>query len=233
MSLAFFEILIATGVFVGGHFLLSSGGPRGLLVGRIGETGFRGIYSVVALGSLVWMAIAYGRAPAMPLWDRAVWQTWVTVVLLLPTLVLLVGGVSAPNPTAMGQGGGGLGRETARGILRITRNPVMWAIGLWALAHLPPNGDLASLVFFGGIAGLALAGSVVLDAKNARRRGEAWTGFATATSNLPFAAVAAGRQDAGVAAAEFGLVRAVVALALFVALIWGHPWLFGVPAIPV
>ena len=36
-----------------------------------------------------------------------------------------------------------------RGVLRITRNPVMWGIGLWAVAHMVPNGDWASLLFFG------------------------------------------------------------------------------------
>ncbi len=65
-------------------------------------------------------------------------------------LFLLVGGVLIPNPSATGMTGVLDRLEPARGVLRITRHPVMWGVGLWAAVHLVANGDLASLLFFGG-----------------------------------------------------------------------------------
>lgn len=118
-----------------------------------------------------------------------------------------------------------------RGVLRITRNPGLWGIGLWGAAHLVPNGDAASLILFGSIAALALGGSVSLDRKLARRRGAAWTPFAAATSNRPFAAVLQGRQR--IALEEIDARHVLIAFALYVLLVLGHPIVFGVLAMPV
>jgi len=81
--------------------------------------------------------------------------------------------------------------------------------------HLIVNGDLASLVLFGSLLLLALAGTRVIDAKRRRRCGEAWEAFARSTSNLPFAAIAAGRNQLGPALREIGVLRLVVALAVY------------------
>ena len=107
-------------------------------------------------------------------------------------LLLLVAGYTSANPTAVMQRPVGPGWK-ATGILAVTRHPLMWAIALWALAHLAANGDLASLILFGGIAIMALAGTRRLDAKKRRAWGERWAPFAAATSNLPFAAITQGR----------------------------------------
>jgi uncharacterized membrane protein len=44
---------------------------------------------------------------------------------------------------------------------------------LWALAHLAANGDLPSLLLFGGMAILALDGIPAIDAKRVAHLGEA------------------------------------------------------------
>lgn len=226
------ELLAATTLFVGSHFLLSRKGPRGALVERMGEMGFLSFYSILSIAALVWMSSAYARSSHLHLWAYHPWQAWTALVLMAFAILFLVGGVSIRNPTAMGQGSA-LGRDAVQGVLRITRNPVMWAIGLWSVAHLIPNGDLASLLFFGGIGVLALAGSAVLDAKVATNKPEAWAGFAEHTSNLPFAAIVSGRQSLGPAIAEIGPIRLAVALALVAGLAWGHAWLFGAAALPI
>jgi uncharacterized membrane protein len=119
-----------------------------------------------------------------------------------------------------------------RGVLRITRNPVMWAIGLWALAHMVPNGDWASLLLFGTLAVLALLGSVMIDAKNAVRWGDAWTRWTQLSSNIPFVALIQGRQALGTTIREIGWVRLAVALVLYAGLLHAHSWLFGVSPLP-
>ena len=59
---AFTQLGVAAAIFVGGHFLLSSTPLRRTLVARIGEQPFRGLFSLVALASIVWMSMAYGDA---------------------------------------------------------------------------------------------------------------------------------------------------------------------------
>jgi uncharacterized membrane protein len=112
-----------------------------------------------------------------------------------------------------------------RGIVRITRHPFMWGVGLWAGAHILANGDLASLVLFAAVGVLALLGTLLIDRKYAARRGPDWQEFAAATSNLPLAAVFAGRQR--LAFAEIGWWRVALALAVYALLLAAHPWLFG------
>jgi uncharacterized membrane protein len=142
-------------------------------------------------------------------------------------LLLAVCGLSQPNPTAVQQRFLGAGVDPAPGILKLTRHPVMWSFGLWGLAHLPPNGDLASLILFGGLAMLALLGTRAIDAKRRARDPQGFARFAEVTSNLPFAALAAGRNR--LAFADIGWVRLAIAAGLYAAFLRGHRWIAGVP----
>jgi uncharacterized membrane protein len=102
---------------------------------------------------------------------------------------------------------------------------------LWALVHLVINGDAASLILFGSLLLLALAGTAAIDAKRRRRFGGQWEAFARQTSNVPFAAIAAGRNQLGPALREIGIVRPLIAIAVFAALTFLHGRLFGAPLI--
>jgi uncharacterized membrane protein len=216
--------------FVGTHFALSSTGLRGSLVARIGERGFLALYSLIALVAIVWLVRAYAAAPHVELWPQAPWTRWVPLLVLPLALLLIVGAFSAPNPSAIGQDAAARGERPVRGVLTITRNPFLWAAGLWALAHLCPNGDLASVVFFGAFAVLALVGSVLVDAKMRRRLGPEWTRIGAHSSNVPFVAVLQGRTR--LALGEIGWSRLAAAGVLYVTLLAVHPWLFGVSPLP-
>lgn len=213
------------------HFGISSTPLRGALIARLGEKPYLGLYSLISALAFWWLAAAYAAAPYAPLWPTAGWQAWVPLLVVPVSLLLLVAGFSTPNPTAVGQESL-LNRqgEPARGILRVTRNPFLWGVGLWALAHLVPNGDLAALLLFGTLAVLALAGSALIDAKLARRLGPAWDRFAARTSNVPFAAIAAGRQT--FVWREIGWWRVAVALVLYAGLLHLHRLVFGVSPFP-
>ncbi|UEM03043.1 NnrU family protein [Skermanella rosea] len=225
-------LALAAAFLLASHFGVSSTGLRAALVRRIGERAYTGVYSIVALGAIVWLARAYAAAPYEPVWFPSAWMWFFPLVLMPLAFLLLVGGVSTPNPTAVGQGAL-LEKELGpRGVLRITRNPVMWAIGLWAVSHMIPNGDWASLLFFGTLAVLALLGSALIDSKNAVRKGLAWERWTELSSNVPFAAIVQGRQNLAATVREIGWIRLVVALALYAGLLHGHAWLFGVSPLP-
>jgi uncharacterized membrane protein len=106
---------------------------------------------------------------------------------------------------------------------------VLWAFALWALAHIAPNGDLASLIFFGGFAALALAGMVVIDMKRRARDPDGYARFAAATSRLPFLALLAGRARPDWRG--IGWLRFAVAALVYVTLFIGHPWFTGGAAV--
>jgi uncharacterized membrane protein len=220
----------ATSLFVGGHFVLSSQPVRSGLVERLGERGFLAIYSVVAVVAFVWMLAAYGRASYVHLWDLGMAGRHIPLVVMPFALILAVAGITTPSPTAVGRGETTDTADPAPGILRITRHPFLWGVVLWAASHLVANGDLASLILMGGLAVLALGGMAHIDARRAAALGSRWGPFALVTSRLPFAALLAGRcrfDWHGI-----GLWRLVVALAIYVVLLYLHGPLIGVPALP-
>jgi uncharacterized membrane protein len=119
--------------------------------------------------------------------------------------------------------------DPAPGILRVTRHPVMWAIGLWAIGHLIANGDLRSLVFFGAFAALALGGTVLIDRKKQVALGSNWSRLAEVTSNLPFAALVSGRTH--LHWRDISLLRIAAGLLLYLVLYRAHSIIAGVPVI--
>jgi uncharacterized membrane protein len=217
-------LALAAAVFLLTHFVPST--PlRGALVRSLGERAYLGLYTVLALATIAWMIWAFARAPYVPLWSGDEFKAWALLIMPL-ALVLLACGVTSPNPTAVRQEAALRSTNDPAGILRVTRHPVMWAIGLWALVHLAARGDEASVIFFGTFALLAFLGTVLIDARKRRTLGIEWTRFADVTSNVPFGAILRGRNRLRVE--EIGWWRLGLGLALYVVLLLAHPWLFGV-----
>jgi len=107
-------------------------------------------------------------------------------------------------------------------MVRITRHPFLWGVALWALVHLIVNGDLASLILFGSLLVLALGGTAAIDAKRRRSFGEQWMQFAAVTSNVPFAAIVAGKNRLGPAVVEIGVWRPLVAIVVYAVAFYLH-----------
>jgi uncharacterized membrane protein len=220
-------LVLAGAVFVGIHLCISGTRLRDRLVAAIGEQPYLGLFSLLSAASLTGLIFAYRGAPRAALWDTPAWLRGPAVVVMLLAVALVVIGLTTPSPTATG-GTGALEREdAARGILRVTRHPFLCGVALWAALHLLVNGDSASLVLFGALLVLAIIGPSSIDGKRQRAFGARWQRFAAATSVLPFAAIAAGRNQLRLG--EIGLWRAGLALAAYTALMLFHGRLFGVP----
>lgn len=215
------QLAVAAAAFVVTHFL-SSTPLRGAVVGAIGEKAWIGLYSLVAFATIGWMAWAYSKVPLQALWPGL----RLAPLLVMPIAVLLLaGGLLTRNPSAVMQERGLKSAEPARGVIRVTRHPVMWSIMLWAAAHLLARGDLASVVFFGTFLAVAALGTVLIDARKRASLGEDWRRFAAVTSNVPFGAIAAGRNR--FVAREIRWRVIVVATVLYVVLLAVHGTLFG------
>ena len=227
------HLLAAAVVFLGLHMVPARAGVRDWLIGLVGRRGYMAAFSVLALAALVALVTAFNHAPYGPvLWNFGELGSIVAVVVMPVAFVLLVAGVSAPNPTAATANDGPPKVGPATGAMRITRHPVMWALALWAGTHLLANGELRAVILFGTLAALALAGVHTIDAKTRARNPLVYQVLEAETSRWPFAAILAGRQSLGAAVREIGWPRLAVALVLYAAILHLHPWAFGVYAIP-
>jgi uncharacterized membrane protein len=219
------EIALWTGLFVGMHFLLSFGPVRTRLVGLVGIQPFRGIYSLVALGTFIPMVVVFARnkhAGAM-LWTLrgepgARMLTW---LLMFGAVILLVGGLINPNPAAIGAPAG----NRPSGILKITRHPSFVAFIGFGLGHLLMNGWMGDIIFFGGFVVLGIAGGVHQDRRKLREIGAPYREFLAATSFIPGAALL-GRR-ARWTGADMPWTAVAVGIVVGILLVTFHPMMFG------
>lgn len=221
--------LIAAAVFfVSLHLLVSGTALRGVLVGAIKEGPYMGLFSLASIGGIVWLSMAYGDARGLgPVyWDLGPGARHAGLVIMLLALLLVVPGLLTPNPTSVKQEGALDKADAVKGMLRITRHPFLWGVAIWALGHLLANGDLPSVILFGSMLALGVFGTASIDAKRKKALGAKWDTFAAQTSNIPFGAILTGRQKLSLR--EIGWWRLALAVAIWAALVWAHPMLFGV-----
>jgi uncharacterized membrane protein len=207
-------LVAATAAFLLTHFVTST--PlRAKLVAAMGEWPYRGVYSLVALVTLAWMIWAYASAPPQVLWTGP----RVVPYVVMPVVFVLLACGYWRNPTMVGADKLLKSEEPARGMIRITRHPIMWGIMLWAASHIIARGDLKSIVFFGGFLVLAGLGTLLMDSR--KKSNPDWARFAAVTSNIPFVAVSQGRNR--IVWREIGWLRPAVGIIAFFAVLAFHP----------
>jgi uncharacterized membrane protein len=220
----------AAALFIIIHLGISGTTVRDRLVARIGLPAYMAGFSVASVAALVWMIMAYNAAPYLPTWGQLQWWKPVAILLMLPAFLLVLIGLTTPNPTAVAQES--FVTQPPHGIVCVTRHPFLVGVTIWALVHLIGNGDIASLLLFGSLAIVAAAGTVSIDAKRRRALGPAaWDSFAGQTSILPFAAILAGRTR--LAAGELGWWRPAAGVAAYALMLGGHAHIVGVSPFPV
>ena len=212
------SLALAALLWVAIHIGIAGTRVRDAIAGRLGDGGFRGVFSLLSVGCIAWLCLAYDRAPFRPLWYPPGWLLWLLAVLMLAASILFAGSVMTRNPTAIG----GEGAEP-RGMALITRHPMLWSFAIWGFVHVVGNGDLASVLFFGAFLVTALAGMPSIDAKLAARNPASWARLAAQTSLMP-----GGR---GWPLARVGAAPFVAGAVLWAALFLLHPYVIGVPAV--
>lgn len=226
------KLIAAATFFVLLHLLVSGTRLRDSLAARLGQNVYMGLFSLTSVIGLVWLGFAFAQARpgAAVYWDITPATRHVQLGLQLVAMLFVVIGLTTSNPTSVRQEAALDRPDVVNGMLRVTRHPFLWGVAIWAAGHLLVNGDAASLILFGSMLVLALFGTSSIDAKRRRAFPATWVAFAGQTSNIPFAAIMAGRQIFSLA--EIGWWRVGVGVGVYAALAWGHPWLFGVRALP-
>ena len=223
------DLIGACAYFLLIHFGVSGTRLRDALTAWLGEGPYRGLFSLASLAGLGWMIYAYHRAALVATWGFVGGFRPAAYVLVFIAFLFAVIGVLTPSPTRVGMESK-LDPQEARGMVRITRHPFLWGVGLWAATHLIVNGDVASLILFGTLLLLAAGGTASIDAKRRRKFPERWPKFAEATSSVPFAAMGRGGNRLAPALAEIGPWRVLAALGVYAVAFYlhgrlGHPLL--------
>jgi len=204
---------------------------RPAAIRALGEGAYLGLFSVISLVSLVWLTNAFWNAPyGEKLWAMPAAWLWLKAALILMALIFTMGGASTPNPSLPGGGKALLRGDLSQGIFAITRHPLMWGIGIWAMAHLISQGTVRGILFFGSFALTALAGAWLQDKRKLHSLGAGWAAFEKQTSFLPFAALIEGRAHLSLSA--LGWWRVGLAVILWAAVLHFHYQLFGVHPLP-
>jgi uncharacterized membrane protein len=219
-------ILLLAG-FVLTHIGMATPGVRDGLVARMGEKGFQGIYALVSfafLGGAIW---AYRPLEARILWVAPTGAWHLAALVMLLACVLFVGSVTPANKALAGVPASD---RPASGVLRITRHPMMWAFGLWAIVHATLSGSLPTVIFAAGIGTLALVGAAHQDRKKRRLMGPVWDRYERETSYWPLGAQVSGRQPWS--ALWPGLGPVLGGVALWALLTFVHPVVMKAPVVP-
>jgi len=140
------SLVLAAIFFAGIHLGIAGTTIRDRAIAAMGQNGYRVAFSLASVIGLAWLVTAYNRAPYLATWGMLEWWKPFAIALMLPASLLVVIGLTTPNPTSVGQEG--RLAQPPGGIVRITRHPFLTGVGLWALVHLVGDGDVASLVFF-------------------------------------------------------------------------------------
>lgn len=217
-------LILAALLWIGVHVGVAGTGLRGVVVARVGERVFTIAFSVGSVVAIALLVSAWKAADAIPLWIPPASLKWLAVVLMLPAFILFAGSLTTKNPTAIG----GQGAEP-RGMIRITRHPMLWSFAIWAILHALANGTQSGLVFFGAFAVTALAGMPSIDAKLAARDPAGFAALRARTSILPGGAIAAGRNRLELGELVLPVAIGTIAWALLLAL---HHLVIGVSPFP-
>jgi len=215
------EFLLALFAFLILHSLPAIPAIRERLISVLGRAAYFSLYSLVSVLVLGWVFYAALNVDYIPLWEPSAWQAWVTLLAAPVGVFLVLAGLFSVNPLSVSIRQG----QRPGAIVSATRHPVLCGFAIWAFGHVVANGDLRSLILFGGFALFAL-GSIPMMEKRARRRlGEQWQRQSEKTSIIPFAALFTGRT-ALTGDAPLAVAAGVTAALTFWLLAGGHAALF-------
>lgn len=155
--------------------------------GPMGDKG-KGLVAVAIVISLLMMIFGYRGAEFIHVWAPPAWTVHLNNLMML--IAVFVYGMSATKGRLRGK----------------MRHPQLTAVKIWAVAHLLVNGDLASIILFGGMLAWAVVSVILIN------RSEVWV-----------------RPAPGEAKKDILLV--VITLVLFGVMTGIHTWL-GVSPFP-
>lgn len=180
-------LIIGLLLWSGTHFLKRlAPAARAAMQDKMGD-GSKGVIALLMVISIVLMVIGYKSADTAVYWGRSPAMTGINNLLMILAVALM--GVNSSKSRFRGK----------------LRHGMLSGVVVWAAAHLLVNGDLASIVLFGGLALWAVAQMIILNR--------------TTEPEPPF--------EEGTAAGDIKLL--VITLVLYAVISGVHTWLGYLP----
>ncbi len=134
-------------VFLGAHVFATMRDRRTVLVARIGEWPYRGLFSAVSIAGIVLIAYgfaSYRAAGFITVWSPPAWTRHIVEILMWPASIMIVAAYIPGN------------------IKRVLKHPMLAGVKTWAFAHLCANGDLGGMILFGAVLAWAVYDRITL-----------------------------------------------------------------------
>jgi uncharacterized membrane protein len=134
-------------VFLGMHVFVTVRDRRAVVVARIGEWPYRGLFSLVSIVGIVLIGYgfaAYRAAGPIMVWYPPGWTRHIVVALMWPASIMIAAAYIPGN------------------IKRVLKHPMLVGVKTWALAHLCANGDLGGIILFGSVLAWAVYDRITL-----------------------------------------------------------------------
>ncbi|QEE41928.1 MULTISPECIES: NnrU family protein [unclassified Methylobacterium] len=138
-------LILGLVLFLGTHAFSMVRSQRAAIVGRVGEGRYKLGYTALSLLGLVLIGVGfhdYRLSGYIAVWDPPVWTRHLALTLVWLAFVCLA---AAYLP----------GHIRAK-----AKHPMLLAVKIWATAHLLANGDLGSILLFGGFLAWAVAARI-------------------------------------------------------------------------
>ncbi len=119
-------------IFLGVHCLPHFQTRREMLIQRLGAMPYKGLFSLTSAVGLGLIIVGMMQRQYTHLWTPPLWTRDLVIGAMLPASILLCA-ANFPN-----------------NIQRLSQHPMLIGLLLWSGSHLLANGDLASLMLFGG-----------------------------------------------------------------------------------
>lgn len=138
-------VLLLTGlaIFSLVHFLPELN-ARNFFVNKLGELSYKGIYSLLSILGFVLIVYGKGYSDFIGVWSPPAWTRHLTMLMVLIAMLLL--SVS----------------QIPNNFRRSIKHPMLLGVTVWGMAHLLANGDLASIVLFGGFVVFSVAKMITI-----------------------------------------------------------------------
>lgn len=147
-------LILGLALFLGVHSFTTLRGARAAVIGRLGEGGYKGLYSALSAVGLILIFIGFGNyrsAGYIQIWSPPFSLFHPIALLLLWFAFVALMATYAPPSR----------------IRYLLRHPMLVAVKAWALSHLLVNGDLGSMLLFGSLLAWAIYDRIAV-----KRRGD-------------------------------------------------------------
>jgi uncharacterized membrane protein len=111
---------------------------KNILINRLGENKYKGLFSLIALVGLLIIIYGFGHAGFHPVWDPLSYSREIALALMPISMVLLAAANVQTN------------------IKRFIKHPMLIGVLIWSFVHLIANGDLRSIILFASFGVYAL-----------------------------------------------------------------------------